>query len=91
MIINDSTRLIDLTVGELKALFADIIPQQKPVEETEYVKGLDGLCELLGCKKSKANKLKASGRLDGCYIQEGRTILFIKNKVLKTLNYGRIN
>lgn len=89
MIINDSTRLIDLTVGELKALFADIIPQPKQVEETEYVKGLDGLCELLGCKKSKANKLKASGRLDGTFIQDGRTVLFIKEKVISVLKNGR--
>lgn len=86
MIINDSTRLIDLTVGELRALFKDMIPAPPP-NEVEYVKGLNGLCTLLGCKKSKANKLKASGRLDGSYIQDGRTILFDKNKVLNILRY----
>lgn len=86
MIINDSTRLIDLTVGELRALFKDMLPAPPP-KEVEYVKGLDGLCDLLGCRKSKANKLKASGRLDGSYIQDGRTILFDKNKVLNILRY----
>lgn len=86
MIINDNTRLIDLTIGELRSVIMDMLPKKR--EDVEYVKGLSGLCELLGCRRSKANKLKTSGRLDGTYIQEGRIILFDKEKVINRLKYG---
>lgn len=43
--ISNDTRLIDLTVGELRALLQDAIPVNNPPESKEYVYGLKGIAE----------------------------------------------
>ena len=47
--------------------------------------GLRGLCELLGCSRTTANKIKHDPRLRGCYSQAGKKIVFDAEKVLKAL------
>ena len=45
---SDDTRLIDLTVGDLKELITSLISKIKQIEEKRYVYGLQGLADLLG-------------------------------------------
>lgn len=40
---SDDTRLIDLTVGDLKELITSLISKIKQIEEKRYVYGLQGL------------------------------------------------
>ncbi len=44
---SDDTRLIDLTVGDLKELITSLISKIKQIEEKRYVYGLQGLADLL--------------------------------------------
>ena len=44
--------------------------------EKRYVYGLSGLASLLNCSKVTAQKYKNSGRLEGCYFQIGRKLVF---------------
>ena len=48
---SDDTRLIDLTVGDLKELITSLISKIKQIEEKRYVYGLQGLADLLHCTK----------------------------------------
>ena len=74
---DNSTRIIDLTVGELRKLIADTVKETTVIQRTEAakpVKGLDGIASALGVSRSTANRYKQSGRLDGAVWQVGRTI-----------------
>lgn len=80
--ITEDTRLIDLTVGELKALLGSVIggviggvdsEGVRPKEE-EYVYGLDGICKLFGCSKTVAMRLK-NDVIKKAVFQDGRRIL----------------
>ena len=55
---SDDTRLIDLTVGDLKELITSLISKIKQIEEKRYVYGLQGLADLLHCTKRHASKIK---------------------------------
>lgn len=78
--ISDDTRLIDLTVGELKELFSSLVPKVTPVVpaqpkmEKHLVYGIKGIRDLFQVSDSTARKLK-----DGCIkkavSQSGRTIV----------------
>ena len=46
---SDDTRLIDLTVGELKTLIESLAPKTQVIEEKKYVYGYKGLASLLNC------------------------------------------
>ena len=46
---SDDTRLIDLTVGDLKELITSLISKIKQIEEKRYVYGLQGLADWLSC------------------------------------------
>ena len=56
---SDDTRLIDLTVGDLKELITSLISKIKQIEEKRYVYGLQGLADLLHCTKRHASKIKS--------------------------------
>lgn len=74
--ISNDTRLVDLTVGELKELFQSFIPpEDKYVEEKKYAYGLDGIAEAFRISKSSAYRLKRSGKIDKAIIQEGQKII----------------
>lgn len=73
--ISNDTRLIDLTVGELKAVIQDFISRQNPKGEKKYVYGLQGLADLLHCTKRHASKIKSSGILNEAIRQRRRTIV----------------
>ena len=81
MILNDDIRLIDLTVGQLRALLSEASPR-----DGEMVYGLKGLAELLGVSLSTAQSLRNSGRIKSATVQSGRKLAFRKHKVLDILS-----
>ena len=70
---------------ELQRLAAPHRAEFAEVKEPRLVYGLRGLCELLGCSRTTANKIKHDPRLRGCYSQAGKKIVFDAEKVLKAL------
>lgn len=82
---SDDTRLIDLTVGDLKELITSLIPKVKQVETKRYVYGYKGIAELFKCSLSKAQSIKLSGKIDKATIQEGRKIIVDADLALKLL------
>lgn len=88
--ITEDTPIAMLTVGQLrKALQLDNISEKTestPIRlDDNIAKGYNGLARFLGVSRSWAAELKLSGKLEGAYVQECRTILFYKDKVLEAL------
>ena len=48
--------------------------QETPTEK-RYVYGIAGLCEIFGCRKPTAIRIKKSGRIDKAITQVGRKIV----------------
>lgn len=88
MILNDDIRLIDLTVGQLRALLSEASPrvEARADDDGEMVYGLRGLAELLGVSLSTAQSLRNSGRIKSATVQSGRKLAFRKHKVLDILS-----
>lgn len=83
-----NTRIIDLTLGELleavESRVKEILPQQeKQPEDRRFVYGLRGLAKLLGCSKTTAARLKASGKYDEAITQIGALLIIDPDKVLE--------
>ena len=79
-----NTPIWQLTVGQFRELLSEIkpeIPEQKP----QYVHGLEGLAQLLGCSKRTAQNIKASGKIDKAIYQEGRTIIIDRKLAIELL------
>lgn len=55
---------------------AQVETQPTAKKETNYIYGLDGLAKLLGCSKVTAQKIKNSTKLEGCYFQVNRKLVF---------------
>lgn len=85
--ISNETRLIDLTVGELRALLQNAIPVNNPPESKEYVYGLKGIAELFHCSYTEAYRIKRSGKIDKAIKQDGRKIITDAKKALEL--FGR--
>lgn len=85
--ISNDTRLIDLTVGELRALLQNAIPVNNPPESKEYVYGLKGIAELFHCSYTEAYRIKRSGKIDKAIKQNGRKIITDAKKALEL--FGR--
>lgn len=84
--INSTTRIIDLTVGQLQELVITmIVPQTTTIQQSKYVYGIAGLQSILGCKRSKAQEVKNSGVIDNAIIQFGKTIIVDAEKALELL------
>ena len=61
-----NTRIIDLTLGELleavEEKVKELLPKQEQQQEDKrFVYGLKGLAKLLGCSKTTAARVKATG------------------------------
>ena len=78
----DDTRIIDLTVGELKALLQNDTPVIK-VDEKKLVYGIRGIAELFGCSISTAQRIKNSGKIKKALTQVGRKIVVDADKALE--------
>lgn len=92
--INDDTRLIDLTVGELKELFESLMPRVDQTTPASYkqgkhlVYGVKGIKELFNVSDSTARKLK-DGRIRKAVSQSGRTIVVDADLALSLFNEKR--
>lgn len=97
MKINDNTRVIDLTLGDLLDIVETRVRQvlngttPKDTEKRRYVYGLKGLMNLLGCSKTTASRLKQSGKLDAAITQCGSLIIIDADKALQLAGNNRNN
>lgn len=87
--------LWQLTVAEFLELQRAITPQQSQTPQQpgtpEYVYGISGLAELLGCSKSTAANIKRSGIIDAAITQHNRTIIINASTALNLLNKHNSN
>lgn len=93
--IADDTPLWKLTAGEFRALVAASVPAgvQLPAAEAKgaenggkwLVKGIAGLADLLGCGKTKAMEIKASGIIDEAVTQIGRSVVIDAGLALRLI------
>ena len=83
---NPSLAVSDLTVGELQELIRQTVADML-TPRTSYVYGLDGICEIFGCSRSTAKRIKASGTIDKAISQQGRT--FVVNVERAIQLYGK--
>lgn len=78
MKIDNDTRIIDLTVGQLLGLLES---KQEPKQEVVQVKerrlvyGIAGIAQIFNCSMRTANRIKASGIIDKAIRQQGRIII----------------
>lgn len=93
----DSNKPIwQLTVREFVALLDETIDgkmNSEPVvdaEKKEYVYGIKGLANILGCSKPHAQRIKSSGILDDAIIQNGRKIIIDKEKALELFKTSQL-
>lgn len=56
------------------------------IEKKEYVYGINGLADLIGCSKTHASRLKSQGIFDEAIIQRGRKIIIDREKALELFN-----
>jgi hypothetical protein len=80
-----SKPLWQMTGDEFLALTGQV--QQTPSKDVlnqnkRYVYGLSGLRELLGCCHVTAQRIKDSGKINGCFSQVGRKLIFDADAVL---------
>ena len=81
-----NTRIIDLTLGDILEAVEDrvkVYVQKPQKEERNYVYGLKGFAKLLGCSKTTAARLKASGNYDEAITQIGALMLIDADKVIE--------
>lgn len=82
---NDDKQLWQLTVAEFINLLREEnlkLIEEISADENEYVFGLAGLAQILGCSRNHAGKLKSSGIFDDAIKQKGRLIIVDKAKAL---------
>ena len=85
--------LISLTAEENSAVLVDAFltahrianQAENKAQETKLIYGLNGLSRLLSCSHVTAQRIKNSGKLNGCHYQVGRKIIFDEAKVLVAL------
>lgn len=68
--------------GALTTRVTDVSNGQK------YAYGISGICEIFGCSKPTAQRIKKSGIIDGAIIQNGRTIVVDRQKALFLVQEG---
>lgn len=51
-------------------------------DDRRYAYGISGICEIFGCSKPTAQRIKRSGVIDGAIVQSGRTIVIDRLKAL---------
>lgn len=91
--IKEDWPLWQLTVGEFFNMIEKKLTRHteedkidvKDYQGKEYVYGLAGLADVLGCSKNHASKLKNKGIFEEAIIQNGRIIIVDKRKVLEIL------
>lgn len=51
-------------------------------DSKKYAYGISGICDIFGCSKPTAQRIKRSGVIDEAIIQSGRTIVVDRQKAL---------
>lgn len=52
-------------------------------DDSRYAYGIPGICEIFGCSKPTAQRIKRSGVIAGAITQYGRTIVIDRQKALE--------
>lgn len=73
-------RIKDLT--EAVRQLSDQVDEKKP-SERKYVYGIKGIANLFDCSIATANRIKASGAINGAIIQRNRRIIVDAEKALE--------
>ena len=77
--VTNDTPVAMLTVGQLKEVLGTTIvtqtSQQEQPNEKRYVYGIRGIAHLFNCSMPTANRIKASGKIDGAITQIARKII----------------
>ena len=91
--------LINMTQDEffdrLKECFSEALFAPSPDEgvkiKKHYVYGLQGLCDLLGCSKATASRIKRSGVIDAAISQVGKIIVVDADLALDLIKPRRVH
>ena len=81
-----NTRIIDLTLGELLEAIESKLQANQPQPESQdknYVYGLKGMAKLLGCSKTTASRLKATGLYGEAITQIGALLIIDGDRLLE--------
>lgn len=92
--INDATRIIDLTVGQLedltRAWVRSEVASAKGTSEDRpnktYVYGLKGLARIIGCSITTACKINTSGVVDAARTRMGKLLIYDADLVMELVN-----
>lgn len=91
-----TTRIIDLTVGELKTIISNeverriagmlsIATEQRKQATEQPLYGIAGIAKALHCSTAKAQSMKSAGLLDGGFQQIGREIIVRSPQALRDI------
>lgn len=87
--INDATRIIDLTVGQLEDLIRSWVRSEEASakadddrQDKRHVYGLKGLAKLLGCSTTSACKINTSGIIEPALTRLGNLLIYDSDMVL---------
>ena len=80
-------RVIDITADELATLVALKLQEMKPKQqERKLVRGVHGIMDVLGCSRSKAANLSASGILEDAIVsRSNRLVIYDANLIHSVL------
>lgn len=97
--INDATRIIDLTVGQLEDLTRAWVRSEVATakagedhRDKRHVYGLKGLAKLLGCSITRACQVNTSGIIEPALTRLGNHLIYDADMVLELIqkhNDGR--
>lgn len=82
---NNDTRLIDLTVGELKDLFSQLMPAPTVKKEIKLIHGNKALGKFLNISPSSVQRLIATGKLKKATYRTGRKVSYDGSMVLELM------
>lgn len=90
--INDATRIIDLTVGQLEDLTRNWVRSEmasakagEDHQDKRHVYGLKGLAKLLGCSVTRACQVNTSGIIEPALTRLGNMLIYDADMVLDLL------
>ena len=80
-------RVIDITADELATLVVFKLQSIQPQkQERKLVRGVRGIMDVLGCSRSKAANLSASGILEDAVVsRSNRLVIYDANRILEVL------
>jgi hypothetical protein len=94
MNITESTRVVDLNVGQLIDIMTNLKKQEAPVKVSnfcndDFIFGDKGLSEFLKCSIVTIYNRKKAGIYDSAIIRNGRKIIYKKSEIEKILEINK--